>query len=106
MCHGVVVDDGGRCEGSAEYHALQGTAAAQCHVHLSVGKGVACIYDGVVERQTLTLVYGDGPCKAHGKLAEHTFHLFGDLHGILVKSIPAVGPLFASHQYFIGVVLA
>ena len=90
--HGIVADDGRSGNGRSQHQPFQSLASAQCHIHLSVGKRGGCINDGLLERQSLALVYGDGPGQSQRVLAEGAFNLFAYLLGRFVQCVAAIGP--------------
>ena len=65
-----------------------------------MGKGVAGIYDGMTEGESLALVYSYCPCQAHGKLLKTSLHLLVYLHRLLVERVSGIVPMFALHPDF------
>ncbi len=101
---GTVADDRRTREGLTEHHSLQRLATAQCHVGLTMRKGMGGIDDGVLKGQALALVDGYRPSQAHRILAEHTFHCLLYLLRYLIESIFRVGPLrLFEHKFLIGI---
>ena len=89
----LVADDGTRLQRRSQHQPLQRAAAAQSHIDLPRRKRLVGIDDGAVERQSLTLVDGNGPCQAQGVLPERALHLGLNLARLRVQRVAGVLPL-------------
>ena len=82
-----------------ETQTLERTAAAQRDVGLSGRKGsVAKFYRNLVERQPLTLMHRQRPCRLYRELYETPDYLFVDFLLLFVESILYVVPHLAFNR--------
>ena len=103
--HSPVAYDGRACEWSTQHHALERTAAAERHISLPMGKRHGSIYHSMVERQSLTLVYSDGPRSLDRELTELSVNHFRYLLRLLIEFVASVLPCLRLHLYLVTTIL-
>ena len=103
--HSPVAYYGGTSERCAEHQSFECPATAESHVGLPVSERHGGVYHGMVERKSLTLVYGYRPSRLHGELTEHPVHHLAYLLRVVVKLVASVLPCFRLHLYLRAAVL-